>query len=134
MLCGAKICYLGFSAWHCRRRAGLIVTITKTSWRPKEGEHDLGWIKVREQRGSPPDVPRCADSERLPGSLTVSLDGSELPQESIKYAGVTPGSAGVYQINLLLPATLGANPEIRARMGDQTSRQGVVLPAQPAQP
>jgi len=71
---------------------------------------------------------------QIAGSLTVSLDGSALPRESIKYAGVTPGSPGVYQINLLLPATLGANPEIRASMGDQTSRKGVILPAQPPQP
>jgi len=90
--------------------------------------------------GLGPTQPNPASGEipaypaQVTGSLTVSIDGSEFPQESIKYAGVTPGSAGVYQINLLLPATLGANPEIRARMGDQTSRQGVVLPAQPAQP
>jgi uncharacterized protein (TIGR03437 family) len=63
--------------------------------------------------------------------LTVSLDGSPLPGELIKYAGVTPGSAGVYQINLLLPATLASNPEIRVTMGDQVSREGVVLRAQP---
>jgi uncharacterized protein (TIGR03437 family) len=66
------------------------------------------------------------------GTLTVSLDGSPLPQELIKYAGVTPGSAGVYQINLLLPASVGANPEIRVGMAGQSSREGVVLPAQPS--
>ena len=64
--------------------------------------------------------------------LAVSLDGVPLPGELIKYAGVTPGSAGVYQINLLFPASLAANPEIRVTMGDQASREGVILPAQPS--
>jgi uncharacterized protein (TIGR03437 family) len=64
--------------------------------------------------------------------LTVSLDGSPLPGEMIKYAGVTPGSARVQQINLLLPATLAANPEIRVTMGDPVSREGVILPPQPS--
>jgi uncharacterized protein (TIGR03437 family) len=66
------------------------------------------------------------------GSPTVTLDGSPLQPELIKYAGVTPGSAGVYQINLLLPASLGANPEIRVEMAGQASREGVILPAQPS--
>ncbi len=64
--------------------------------------------------------------------LIVSLDGLPLPGELIKYAGVTPGSAGVYQINLLLPVSLAANPEIRVTMGNQASQEGIILPAQPS--
>ena len=51
-------------------------------------------------------------------------NGSALPEEFIKCTGVTPGTAGVYQINLLLTASLGANPEIRVVMDDQASREG----------
>jgi uncharacterized protein (TIGR03437 family) len=83
-----------------------------------------------EPNPSPGEIP--AYPFQIAGSLTVSLDGSALPRELIKYAGVTPGSAGVYQINLLLPAILGPNPEIRVVMGDQASRKGVILPAQPS--
>jgi uncharacterized protein (TIGR03437 family) len=83
-----------------------------------------------EPNPSPGEIPQYP-AQIAPG-LTVSLDGSPLPQEFIKYAGVTPGSAGVYQINLLLPASLAADPEIQAAMGDQASRPGVILPAQPS--
>src|SRR5215470_3017964 len=83
-----------------------------------------------EPNSAPGEVPKYP--AQTVGNLTVSLDGSALPRELIKYAGVTPGSAGVYQINLLLPASLGANPEIRVAMADQASRAGVILPAQPS--
>ena len=83
-----------------------------------------------EPNPAPGEIPKYP--AQTAGSLTVSLDGSALPQELIKYAGVTPGTAGVYQINLLLPASLGANPEIRVAMADQASRKGVILPAQPS--
>jgi uncharacterized protein (TIGR03437 family) len=83
-----------------------------------------------EPNPDPGEIPQHA--AQTAGSVTVLLDGSALPQELIKYAGVTPGIAGLYQINLLLPASLGANPEIRVAMADQASRAGVVLPAQPS--
>jgi len=87
-------------------------------------------LSPTEPNPAPPEIPNYPAQSA--SGLTVSLDGSPLPGELIKYAGVTPGSAGVHQINLLLPATLAPNPEIRVTMGDQVNREGVVLPAQPS--
>ena len=44
----------------------------------------------------------------------------------IKYAGVTPGSGGLYQINLIVPEGVGIDPEIKVA-GDVTSG-GLKLP------
>ncbi|MBV9506127.1 MAG: hypothetical protein JO323_14100 [Acidobacteriia bacterium] len=69
---------------------------------------------------------------RISGALTMLLDGTPVSPDLIKYAGVTPGTAGTYQINLLLPGDLGSNPQIQAVIGDQISAPGIVLPTQPA--
>jgi uncharacterized protein (TIGR03437 family) len=63
--------------------------------------------------------------------LTITLDGAAVDPTDIVYAGVAPGFAGLYQINLYLPPTTGANPVIRAAMSNQTSPDGIVLPVQP---
>ncbi len=54
----------------------------------------------------------------------VWLNGRALPSSAIEYVGVTPGYAGLFQINLRLPADTGANPEIRV------SAAGILSPAQ----
>jgi len=46
------------------------------------------------------------------------------------YAGLTPGSAGLYQINLKLLDGVDGDVEIRAAAGDQMSTSGVKLPTQ----
>ena len=56
--------------------------------------------------------------------LKVSLGGAAMEPWRIKYAGLTPGSAGLYQINLLLPDNPGTDPEIRVTAGDQTAAAG----------
>ena len=61
--------------------------------------------------------------------LTVLLNGTAADTWRIPYAGVTPGSAGLYQINLQLPDSPGIDPEIRVAMGAQTSRAGLKLAA-----
>jgi uncharacterized protein (TIGR03437 family) len=38
------------------------------------------------------------------GSIRVLLNGTQLPDANVLYAGVTPFSPGLYQLNLLLPA------------------------------
>ena len=60
-------------------------------------------------------------------SLTVFLDNVAVSAAQILYAGLTPGFAGLYQINLLLPANLGTDPEIRVAIGDQSSPAGLKL-------
>jgi uncharacterized protein (TIGR03437 family) len=48
----------------------------------------------------------------------VMLDGDELPAESVLYCGVTPGAAGLYQLNLQLPANLrNGNLALAVRFG-----------------
>jgi uncharacterized protein (TIGR03437 family) len=67
--------------------------------------------------------------------LQLSLGGVAFPPDHIEYAGLTPGTAGVYQMNLMLPNDLPAgNLEIIAGVGAQTSIPGVSLPTQSAQP
>lgn len=70
----------------------------------------------------------AAQIQRL-ADLKVSLGGSMVDPARIKYAGLTPGSAGLYQINLLLPDTLPDDPEIRVAIGDPSSPPGAKLAA-----
>jgi uncharacterized protein (TIGR03437 family) len=53
-----------------------------------------------------------------------------LSADRIKYAGVTPGYAGLYQINLALPDSPGQDPEIRVAIGDQSTPSGLKLACQ----
>jgi uncharacterized protein (TIGR03437 family) len=72
----------------------------------------------------------------FPGSATtpvqVLLNGAALDPSLIQYAGLTPGSAGVYQVNVQLPNSLGANPQIQLSAGGQTSAGNILLPVQPS--
>jgi uncharacterized protein (TIGR03437 family) len=54
-------------------------------------------------------------------SMNVLLNGAPVDHSSIQYAGITPGCAGLYQINLLLPVPLPSNPEVRVQIGNQIS-------------
>jgi uncharacterized protein (TIGR03437 family) len=62
-------------------------------------------------------------------SLQLFLGGSQVSPDRIFYAGLTPGSAGVYQINLTLPDVMGSNPEIRVTVAGQESTPGLMLAA-----
>jgi uncharacterized protein (TIGR03437 family) len=64
----------------------------------------------------------------------VLVDGKELDPGSIAYVGVTPGFAGLYQVNLRLPEDVGPNPEIRIGIGDLLSPAGLRLPVAPKAP
>ena len=46
----------------------------------------------------------------------------------IKYAGLTPGVAGLYQINLEMPKEIGNDPEIRVTAGIRPAQTGLKLP------
>lgn len=62
--------------------------------------------------------------------LEVLLDGIPCPTGSVLYAGLTPGFAGLYQINLQLPPNIGSNPMIQISVGGQISPATVQLPLQ----
>jgi uncharacterized protein (TIGR03437 family) len=68
---------------------------------------------------------------RMFDDLRVVAAGEVLPQENILYAGVTPGFAGLYQINLRLPQNASENPEIRVWILDQVSQPDLRLPLRP---
>ena len=61
--------------------------------------------------------------------LQVTVGGLPVPAKDILYAGLAPGFAGLYQINLRLPATLPPDPEIRVSIGPQISPAQIRLPA-----
>ena len=61
--------------------------------------------------------------------LQILLNGSPCPSQNVLYAGLTPGFAGLYQINLQLPAVLPLNPQIQMVIGSQSSPAAVQLPA-----
>ena len=65
--------------------------------------------------------------------LQVLLNGVPCPAGNILYAGLAPGFAGLYQINLRLPASLTANPQIQVAFGPQVSPPSIQLVVQSAQ-
>jgi uncharacterized protein (TIGR03437 family) len=60
--------------------------------------------------------------------MQVLLSGTPLPAANVLYAGLAPGFAGLYQLNLRMPDTLPSNPEIRIAVAGQTSQPLVMLP------
>jgi uncharacterized protein (TIGR03437 family) len=72
-------------------------------------------------------VPRSAATLVRAADLKVMLDGAAVEASLIKYNGVTPYSAGLYQINFAIPDKPGTDPEIRVGIGGQTSPAGLRL-------
>jgi uncharacterized protein (TIGR03437 family) len=63
-----------------------------------------------------------------PSNLQISLNGNPIPQDNILYAGLAPGFAGLYQINLRLPDAFSPNPVIQIVVGSDSSPSTVQLP------
>jgi uncharacterized protein (TIGR03437 family) len=73
-----------------------------------------------------PDIPggqlaTAAFPIRFAPQLQILLDGIACPPGSILYAGLTPGFAGLYQINLRLPPDTPQSPEIQLVIGGDSS-------------
>jgi uncharacterized protein (TIGR03437 family) len=79
---------------------------------------------------APGAIPQNAAVIQRLSDLKVYLGGTAIDPASILYAGLTPGSAGLYQINLVLPASLATDPEIRVAIADQSSPAGLKLAVQ----
>jgi len=81
--------------------------------------------------------PQLEDGVLAPGAQRLSqlnqfdvlINGAALDPIAILYAGVAPGFAGLYQVNVRLPGQLPANPEIRLGLGGTLSPPGLILPA-----
>ena len=69
---------------------------------------------------------KTAATVATPG-FGVWLNGLPVSATAIKYAGITPGFAGLYQVNLELPSNV-ASPEVRIGFGSPTSPGGLYLP------
>ncbi len=84
----------------------------------------LGKTVPNPQTGElPPYLAEIVDK----ADLKVLLDGVPVDSANILYAGLTPQSAGLYQINVTLPDNLGTDPEIRVAMGAQSTPAGLKL-------
>jgi uncharacterized protein (TIGR03437 family) len=79
-----------------------------------------------------PDVPSghvvsIATSILYESQLQILVNGIACPASSVLYAGLTPGFAGLYQINVKLPDALPANPSIQVVIGQQASPGSILL-------
>jgi uncharacterized protein (TIGR03437 family) len=72
-------------------------------------------------------IPAAATPINNLNGLKVTIGGVVLSPSAILYAGVTPGYAGLYQINLVLPSNLPGDPEVIITIGNQSSSTGVKL-------
>lgn len=67
------------------------------------------------------EIPQAAAPIDSLSSLAVSLNGAVLPSYLIKYAGITPGCVGLYQLNLQLPQDVGTDPAIQVSVGARST-------------
>jgi uncharacterized protein (TIGR03437 family) len=74
------------------------------------------------------EIPNYAANMLAIASLKVTLDGMAVDPSLIKYAGLTPGSAGLYQINIYIPDETGNDPEIQVTAGNLPPQTGLRLP------
>jgi uncharacterized protein (TIGR03437 family) len=79
---------------------------------------------------APGVIPLTADPIAGLSTLNVYLNGVAIDPALIFYAGVSPCSAGLYQINLFLPTDTPTDPEIRVSIGTGTSLAGLLLNVQ----
>jgi uncharacterized protein (TIGR03437 family) len=105
-------------------KAGSIVTLWATGLGNTNPELEDGVLA--------PPTPTPAQLQWLSqlNLFEVRINGAALDASSILYAGLAPGFAGLYQVNVQLPATLPPNPEIRLGLGGILSPPGLTLPAQ----
>lgn len=60
--------------------------------------------------------------------FSLTINGAAIPGSAIYYAGITPGCAGLYQINVQLPADAPPTPQIRISIGTAVSAGQTQLP------
>ena len=79
---------------------------------------------------APGAIPQSAAAIQRLSDLKVYLGGTAIDPAGILYVGVTPGSPGLYQINVILPDNLGTDPEIRVAIADQSTPPGLKIAVQ----
>ena len=96
-------------------RPGDVIVLYATGLGRTSPKAEAGRIATTSARVTTPD-------------FRLLLDGNDVERWSTFYVGLTPGFAGLYQINLTLPENLANNPSIRIGFGDQLSPEGLKLP------
>lgn len=69
----------------------------------------------------PGELPRAAAPLNPKMPFQVLLNGAPIQADHVLYAGVAPGFAGLYQINVLLPEDTPRNPSIQIGFADAWS-------------
>jgi uncharacterized protein (TIGR03437 family) len=75
----------------------------------------------------PDEIPQRAGTFDPRRDFRVFLNGDPLSGDMVLYAGLCPGFAGLYQINLRLPDDTPRDPEIRVGIDGVTSPAGLKL-------
>ena len=86
--------------------------------------------------GPPPrsgEVAKAAAVLMAINAFGVKLNDRPVPRDHIYYAGLAPGFAGLYQINLRIPDDAPPDPEVRLLTADAESPAAVRLPLRPKQ-
>jgi uncharacterized protein (TIGR03437 family) len=76
---------------------------------------------------APGEIPHFAAAISSAASLRILLGGAAIDPSLVKYAGLTPGWAGLYQVNFILPTGLAPDPEVVVTVGGQASAPGLKL-------
>jgi len=79
---------------------------------------------------SPAQIPTYAGLLDNMAEFQVLLNGAPIPASQILYAGICPDFAGLYQVDLILPADAPANPQVQVAVGAQLSPPGLMLAVQ----
>ncbi|MDX2154623.1 MAG: hypothetical protein SFV54_28025 [Bryobacteraceae bacterium] len=117
--------FLSGAEWAVATRPDGTVVDAQSPARPGE-------VIVFYATGLGPVTPRVADGE-LPERAAVivgrkqfvlRLNGVPVNDDRILYVGVTPGFAGLYQINVALPEDAPDDPEVEIQVGDYGSPRG----------
>jgi uncharacterized protein (TIGR03437 family) len=82
-----------------------------------------------EHAGDDGTLPASAEWLCRMDQFSVWIGGAPIDSRLIWYAGVAPGFAGLYQVNVQMPAQLPADPELRMAVGGSLSATGLDLPA-----
>ncbi len=84
-----------------------------------------------EQRTGDFDIPQQAIPIELRKETRLLLNGIEVPDSAVLYAGCAPTYYGLYQINLHLPKDVDPDPEIQISVAGRLSPPGVHIRARP---
>jgi uncharacterized protein (TIGR03437 family) len=69
-----------------------------------------------------------SDAASVSGAVAISIGGIQLSSSEILYAGVTPGAAGLYQVNMVVPAGVQpGNQPVILRIGSVASPTGYLF-------